>query len=248
MAFPYKKAVVIGGSRGTGRMLALGLAGKGVETTVVARGQRDLDTLKAEEPALDIRSLDAAADGAMEGLLRDVAPDLVVLAGGRTPRMAELTDLTWDEFSSVWNGDTKTAFSLVTAALSLPLAPGSAIVSLSSGAALGGSPLSGGYAGAKRMQHFLQNYGQWQSDREKLGLKFYTIYPKQLIAGTQIGDEASQAYAIARGISPEAFMKQWEKPLTAGDVATHVLDLLSAKDGEEAGAYAVNGTGRELMA
>jgi len=51
------------------------------------------------------------------------------------------------------------AFEFAKAALNLPLAQGAAFVSFSSGASLAGLPLSGGYAGAKRMQHFLVNYG-----------------------------------------------------------------------------------------
>jgi 3-oxoacyl-[acyl-carrier protein] reductase len=38
------------------------------------------------------------------------------------------------------------------------LRPGSRVVVFSSGAALGGSPLSGGYAGAKATQRFIAAY------------------------------------------------------------------------------------------
>lgn len=45
--------------------------------------------------------------------------------------------------------DTQAAFHLIKTALTMPLSSGSAVVLVSSGAAIDGSPLSGGYAGAK---------------------------------------------------------------------------------------------------
>ena len=39
-----------------------------------------------------------------------------------------------------------------------PLAPGSVVVSMSSGAVLGGSPLSGGYASAKAAIRYINGY------------------------------------------------------------------------------------------
>ena len=125
---------------------------------------------------------------------------------------------------------------------------GGAIVSFASGAAIGGSPLSGGYAGAKRMQHLIANYAKWEAERHDLGLTFYTIYPKQLIAGTRIADEASSAYASARSVTREQFMSQWEKPLTAEQVADDVMDLLADDSGGNEGTYTVAGTGREVCA
>jgi NAD(P)-dependent dehydrogenase (short-subunit alcohol dehydrogenase family) len=59
------------------------------------------------------------------------------------------------------------AFLFCREALRAPLAPGSVVVIISSGAGLGGSPISGGYAGAKRMQMFLAKYCQAESDRRE---------------------------------------------------------------------------------
>ena len=55
--------------------------------------------------------------------------------------MAALQELDWSEFSATWNSDTKIVFEFTKAALTLPLASGSTVVSFSSGASLGGSPL-----------------------------------------------------------------------------------------------------------
>ena len=61
----------------------------------------------------------------------------------------------WESFSASWNTDLKIAFQVGQTALRRPLRPGSLVLIVSSGAALVGSPMSGGYAGAKRMQMFL---------------------------------------------------------------------------------------------
>lgn len=248
MSMNYKRALIIGGSSGVGREMALALAATGIETTVVARGEDGLAALKAADARIKTVAMDGAADGAAQKLLGDIAPDLLVLAGGQRPKMAPLQELDWSDFSAAWNNDTKTAFEFTKAALNLPMAPGATFVSFSSGAALGGSPLSGGYAGAKRMQHFLVNYGQQQADRLGLDLRFLCIIPKQLMAGTEIGMAASAAYAKPAGIEVEKFMNQWEKPLSAALAGAHVVDLLSHLPEGDAKAFAITGTGTEAVA
>jgi NAD(P)-dependent dehydrogenase (short-subunit alcohol dehydrogenase family) len=247
MTLDYQRALIVGGSSGVGRELALGLAAKGVATTVIGRNAERLAGLTAANADIRTIACDAAADGAAAGLIRDVAPDLLVLVGGSRPKMAAFHEMDWDDFSATWNNDTKIAWEFTRAAITLPLAAGSTFVSFSSGAALGGSPLSGGYAGAKRMQHFLVNYGQREADRLGLDLRFMCIIPKQLMAGTGIGGEASAAYAEAAGIPVEKFMGQWEKPLTASVASTHLIDLFDAGPENNVAAFALTGVGVEAM-
>jgi short-subunit dehydrogenase len=64
------------------------------------------------------------------------------------------------------------------AAPSEPLPGGASVILISSGAALAGSPNSGGYAGAKRTQLFIANYSQKESDRLGLGLRFSAVAPR----------------------------------------------------------------------
>lgn len=54
-------------------------------------------------------------------------------------------------------------FEWVREALLAPLAPGSTVITMSSGAALAGSPLSGGYAGAKAAIRFPTSYAAAES-------------------------------------------------------------------------------------
>ncbi len=55
---------------------------------------------------------------------------------------------------------------------------------VSSGAALAGSPLSGGYAGAKRMQMLLAGYLQRAADARELGIRFVALAPRQFLVGS----------------------------------------------------------------
>ncbi len=161
--------------------------------------------------------------------------------------MAPLDEQTWESFSETWNSDTKAAFQLAKAALSLPLSPGSSVVLVSSGAAINGSHLSGGYAGAKRMQWLLAGYAQQLSDARKLGLRFVAVLPKQLIEGTPIAAAASSAYGGWAGVSGAEFMKRFAVPLDVDKVATAVVAALRGEVAQGVSAVAVTGSGVETI-
>lgn len=71
-----------------------------------------------------------------------------------------------------------------------------------SGAALGGSPLSGGYAGAKATQRFITANAQDEAKRDGLGIIFAAVLPR-FSPQTGIGRTAIQAYAARSGQSVE---------------------------------------------
>ncbi len=112
-------------------------------------------------------------------------------------------------------------------ALLQPLAPGSVVLIVSSGAAIGGSPGSGGYAGAKRTQWFLAEYLQHESDSLNLGIRFVALLPRQIIGATQLGHNAASAYAAQQGISEQAFLEHFGPPLTPESVGQGVVALLT---------------------
>ena len=242
-----KTALIIGGSRGVGRSIALSLSESGHRTVVVARNQPALDELQAEAPAIETIKRDATQDGAAKALLADVSPDLLILSGGHAPKMGSFASFTWEEFSAPWTADTKISFSFLKAALSQPMRSGGTVLSFASGAAITGSRLSGGYAGAKRMQHYLSNYSQAEAKGRGLDLTFVTLYPCQLIAGTDIGLEAAECYAEDASMSVEQFMGQWDKPLTPDRIAGYVADMVAASEQPKAGAYMMRGTHIEAM-
>jgi NADP-dependent 3-hydroxy acid dehydrogenase YdfG len=82
-----------------------------------------------------------------------------VLNAGASPLMRPLQHHTWDTFNRNWEVDVRQAFHWIREELLLPLAPQSTVKALSSGAALFGFPLSGGYAGAKATIRFITAYG-----------------------------------------------------------------------------------------
>ncbi len=96
----------------------------------------------------------------------------------------------------------------------------------SSGAAENGSPLSGGYAGAKRRLWFMAKYANGIAKQKGLGIRFQAIVPLQIIGGTGVGDEASSAYARAMGIEPEAFLARYGAPMPPRQFGDHLVAVL----------------------
>src|SRR4051794_6642117 len=202
------RALVIGAGSGVGRATADALTAGG--THVLAAG-RERD---ATDPA-NVAALIAEAD-----------PDLVLVAAGTRPRMASIEEQSWESFSAPWNVDVKIAFEVGRAALARPLRPGSTVVIVSSGAGLHGSPLSGGYAGAKRTQMFVAGYLQRAADARGLGIRFVALAPRQLIAGTRIGEAAAAAYGAEAGESVETYMaRRFPVTLDAAGVARSILAI-----------------------
>jgi NAD(P)-dependent dehydrogenase (short-subunit alcohol dehydrogenase family) len=209
-----ERAVIFGASSGIGRATAAELTARGTKVWAVARTPGpDLIAGDATDPALCARVLDEAD------------PDLVVVSVGVRPRMVPIDEQTWDDFSAVWNGDLKASFHVAQHTLRRPLRPGSTVVIVSSGAGLGGSTLSGGYAGAKRMQMFLAGYLQKLAVARSLGIRYVALVPKQLLTDTPIGEQASTAYAADAGITRAEYMMHFEAPLTAGAVAAAILAI-----------------------
>jgi NAD(P)-dependent dehydrogenase (short-subunit alcohol dehydrogenase family) len=224
-----KRALVIGAGGGVGHATASALTAAGVR--VLAAG-RERDATDHEQVA---------------ALLAEADPDLVVVAAGARPRMASIEEQSWESFSAPWNVDVKIAFEVGRAALDRPLRPGSTVLIVSSGAGLAGSPLSGGYAGAKRMQMFLAGYLQRAADARELGIRFVALAPRQLLVGTEIGEAAAAAYGAAIGESAETYIERFAVPLDPGGVARAILSIASGEEHREATQLAVTGVGLEAI-
>lgn len=244
-----KSAIVIGASSGVGLATVKRLVSQGASVVAVARGRHGLDAVAAEfNGAVRTVQTDATDASSVRRLLHEYEPQLVVLAAGVRPQMGTLDEFSWETFSIPWNADTQAAFHLLKAALAVPLAPGSKVAIVSSGAAVAGSPLSGGYAGAKRMQWFMAEYAQDVSDAKKLGIRFFAVLPRQLIEGTEIGNTAAANYGAVQGLSAaEFFKRRWKVPLEADKVGAAIADALRGDLADGVTAIGVTGEGVEPL-
>jgi NAD(P)-dependent dehydrogenase (short-subunit alcohol dehydrogenase family) len=225
-----QRALVIGAGGGVGHATASALTAAGAR--VLAAG----------------RERDATDPAQVAALLAEADPDLVVVAAGTRPRMASIEEQSWESFSAPWNVDVKIAFEVGRAALARPLRPGSTVLIVSSGAGLDGSPRSGGYAGAKRTQMFLAGYLQRAADARELGIRFVALAPRQLLAGTAIGEAAAAAYGAEAGESVEAYMnRRFPVPLDPAGVARAILSIASGEEHREATVLTVTAKGLEAI-
>lgn len=241
MSTTFQTAVVTGASRGFGRAIATALVAADTGVVGIARGEQELRAVHAE---LGAGFIPVAADATDDALAHDVIqehrPGLLVLNAGVTPHMAPVHEQTWETFSRNWHADTRHAFAWIRAALRAPLAPGSVVIAMSSGAALAGSPLSGGYASAKAAIRYLRGYAADESARAGLDISFVTLLP-QLTPTTGLGTAGVAGYAARQGVSPDTFAEGLAPILTPDQLAKAVLEI--AGDPGSAAEYQISGAG-----
>jgi NAD(P)-dependent dehydrogenase (short-subunit alcohol dehydrogenase family) len=238
--------IVVGASRGLGRGIAHALAGDAGPVVAVARDQTGLADLAADTPHVVPEAADATDPTAAARLLRIHDPRTVVLVAGASPPMARLQDQTWETFSTNWHVDVQIAFHWVRAALTQPLAPGSRVIVISSGAALAGSPLSGGYAGAKATQRFIATYAQDEANRAGLELTFTTVFPRPSPV-TDVGRAAVQAYSARDGLTEEAYVQRLGGILTPEIAGRALVELRGAEAAALAPGYLLTAGGLQPM-
>jgi NAD(P)-dependent dehydrogenase (short-subunit alcohol dehydrogenase family) len=243
-ALTGKAMVVIGGSRGVGRRITEAGARGGAQVLAVARREAFLRQLAQEVPGVKVLGLDATDEGAPAKVFDVLQPDILIVCAGAFPPAAPLHEQSWREFAVNWETDVKIAFNFCKAALARPLPVGASIILISSGAALGGSPISGGYAGAKRTQLFIANYSQKESDRLKLGLRFMALAPR-IMPDTELGKHAVAGYSSYLGVSAADFIQGMASPPTASDTAAAVIELAQHPDEFKGKAFIVSGKGLE---
>jgi NAD(P)-dependent dehydrogenase (short-subunit alcohol dehydrogenase family) len=221
-----KRAIVTGGSRGYGRGIVEALVSAGACVHLVARDVAALEAVRAElGERVSVTAADAADPVVAGRLLDAVRPNVLVLNAGASPLQRPLHHHTWESFSANWNVDVKMTFSWLREALLLPLPAGSAVVLLSSGAALTGAPLSGGYAGAKATIRFMAQYAAEESRRADLGIQVTALLPR-LGPATGVGGPSIAAGASRAGLSEEAYLEQfgaWSTPQLVGEAVLQVL-------------------------
>jgi NAD(P)-dependent dehydrogenase (short-subunit alcohol dehydrogenase family) len=160
--------------------------------------------------------------------------------------MRPLQHQTWETFSENWETDVRVTFHWLREALLKPLRPGSRVVVFSSGAAMAGSPLSGGYAGAKATQRFITAYAQDEAKRAGLDITFTTVMPR-MTPLTDLGRAAAKAYAAYYNQTEEEYLQQMGPVLSPEAAGTAVLDLVQTAPAELAPAYLLTGAGLKKL-
>jgi NAD(P)-dependent dehydrogenase (short-subunit alcohol dehydrogenase family) len=223
-----KRAVVVGANRGLGRGVAQSLSAAGASVLAIARGQAELDTLSTADPSIHILAGDATDPELAARAIAAEEPDVLAVVAGASPPLHPIQDQTWETFSENWQVDVRLTFNWVQAALRAPLRPGSRVLLMSSGAAVAGSPLSGGYAGAKATIRFMAGYADDEARRNGLGIRVLTVLPK-LTPETALGLAAVRGYAARAGVSPEQYASRFGAPVTPELAGSAFLELATAE-------------------
>jgi NAD(P)-dependent dehydrogenase (short-subunit alcohol dehydrogenase family) len=232
---------VVGASRGLGRTIAETFYHQGARVLVTARGQADLDAVARALPGIKVLACDAAQPDAPRQVFAVQTPQILILCGGAVPPCHPLHEMDWDDFSIHWNSDVRMSFEFLRAALRRPLPEGTTIVTIGSGAMVGGSPISGGYAGAKRMQVFMSGYAQKESDRAGLGLRFLSLSPAHIMPEADVGKAGITGYAAYNGVTEAAFIEAMGTLLTLQATADALVGLVG--NGEPGGNFLVSPDG-----
>ena len=241
-----RTTVVVGASRGLGRGIARAFAEAGAPVVAVARTGPALAELAATSPNIRTEVADAADATVAWSLLDTYEPQILILVAGANPVMRPLQYQTWETFSVNWNTDVKIAFGWLREALLKPLPPGSRVVVVSSGAAINGSPASGGYAGSKATQRFIAGYAQDESRRAGLGITVTAVMPRMTAFG-DVGRRGVRAYAARGGQTEEAYLKQMGELWTPEMAGAALVDLVRADPATTAPGYLLTAAGLQKL-
>jgi 3-oxoacyl-[acyl-carrier protein] reductase len=240
-----KTAIVVGASRGLGHGIATAFADAGARVVAVARTAARFPERANGSATIQLEVVDAVDATVAASLLDQYEPEIIILVAGALPYMRPLQHQTWETFSVNWQTDVRITFQWLREALLKPLRPGSRVIVISSGAALNanGSPLSGGYAGAKATQRLITGYAHDEAARAGLGIGFATVLP-QFAPLTGVGRPAVHAYAGRAGLSVEEFLRAQPFLMLSPEIAGTALVELAQTDADSVSpAYVLNGTG-----
>jgi 3-oxoacyl-[acyl-carrier protein] reductase len=239
-----RTTIVVGASRGLGHGIATAFAGAGAPVVAVSRTAAEFPGPAQGAGTIKPVVADAGDATLPANLLDRYEPDVVVLVAGASPHMRPLQEQTWETFSVNWETDVRVAFHWLREALLKPLRPGSRVVVFSSGAAVNpnGSPLSGGYAGAKATQRFITGYAQDEASRAGLDITFTAVLP-YFSPQTGVGRPAVQAYAAQAGKSVEEFLQMQGAIVTPEIAGAALVELVQADPATLAPNYRLTDTG-----
>jgi 3-oxoacyl-[acyl-carrier protein] reductase len=241
-----KTTIVVGASRGLGHGIATALAEAGAPVVAVSRTAAEFPEPADGSETIQPEVADAADPAVPASLLDRYDPGAVIVVAGASPHMLPLQEQTWETFSVNWQSDVRIAFNWLREALLKPLSPGSRVIVFSSGAAVNGSPLSGGYAGAKATQRFITGYAQDEANRAGLEITFTAVLPK-ITPLTGLGRPAIEAYAARAGQSVEEHIEKLGPLVTPEVAGTALVELVRADAASVAPGYTLTGAGLQEL-
>jgi NAD(P)-dependent dehydrogenase (short-subunit alcohol dehydrogenase family) len=243
-----KTTIVVGASRGLGRGIATAFAEAGAPVVAVSRTAGAFPEPTKGAGTIQAEVADAGDPAVAARLLDRHEPEAVILVAGASPHMRPLQQQTWETFSVNWQTDVRIAFHWLREALLKPLRPGSRVIVFSSGAAVNpnGSPLSGGYAGAKATQRFITGYARDEAERAGLDITFTALLP-YFAPETGVGRAAVQAYAARAGQPLGEYLRDQGSLVTPEVAGAALVELVRADAAEVAPNYRLTGTGLEEL-
>ena len=237
-----RTTVVVGASRGLGRGIAVAFDEAGAPVVAVARSRPALDELASVGKNIQVEVADATDATTAWDLMDRHEPQILVLVAGANPVMRSLQHQTWKTFSANWHTDVKIAFTWLREALLQPLPPGSRVIVVSSGAAINGSPASGGYAGAKATQRFIAGYAQEESRRSGLDITVTAVMPRMTPFG-DVGRRGIRAYSTRTGQSEQDYLEQLGQVVTPELAGSALVDIVREDPTTIAPGYVLTGDG-----
>ena len=117
---------------------------------------------------------------------------------------------------------------------------------VSSGAAINGSPASGGYAGSKATQRFLAGYAQEESRRAGLDLTMTAVLPTMTPFG-EVGRRGVRGYAARGGQTEEAYLEQLGELLTPEIAGSALVELVRADPATAGPGYLLTAAGLQRL-
>ncbi|MGI9603200.1 MAG: SDR family NAD(P)-dependent oxidoreductase [Acidimicrobiales bacterium] len=214
LRFDDKVVLVTGGSRGLGREMALGFASAGADVVVASRKQEACDVVAAEIGALGRRSLAVAAHvgrwDECSFLIDTVVAefgriDVLINNAGMAPVPPSLAEVSEELFDKTVAVNLKGPLRL-TALAATHMAPGSAVVNISSKASTHNTPLTVVYGSAKAgLNAFTRAAAQELGPR---GIRVNAI-----VCGTFLTD------SLAANLPTEAARDHMRKKISLGRIA-----------------------------
>ena len=117
---------------------------------------------------------------------------------------------------------------------------------VSSGAAINGSPASGGYAGSKATQRFLAGYAHEESHRAGLDITVTAVMPRMTPLG-DVGKRGVRAYAARSGQTEQEYLKQLGDLLSPEKAGSALVDLIRADPATTAPGYLLTAAGLQKL-